>query len=373
MTCPQVYLGGRHEMAAREGDAVVVDNMAANIADLQKRAEAAGDDSGASMSTGEKKLLLRHRDSFMVTKSHHHVPELGGGGGGGGSGRATVAGLYTASGLAEAVRQGSAAAGAAGGAGGEEGGEAHTAYVLDGLEEMGGRGSVAEGAGGGGGGEGGGGFASPSAQGRDGGGGGALSPSSAGSVDESPRRKNRLFSFVKGVASALGLRASKKGKKGGGASPEAPGSASAQSPRGGSFAPGGGGSEGAGDDPFGAGYEPAQDETGYIPSHRTLPTPRSILKTGPDGSPRAAPGRRDSSDPSSPRGASASSQAEALGDAYGEEGGGASALGSGRRGLSFADQHGHDLELVKYSERLHYSVASEHVQGEESSRSCSVM
>ena len=31
------------------------------------------------------------------------------------------------------------------------------------------------------------------------------------------------------------------------------------------------------------------------------------------------------------------------------------------------DQHGHDLELVKYSERLHYSVASEHVQGEESS------
>jgi hypothetical protein len=366
-------------MAARgEGsDAVVVDNLAANIADLQKKAEAAGDDSGASMSTGEKKLLLRHRDSFMVTKSHHHVPELGGGGGGGGGGgssRATVAGLYTASGLAEAVRQGSAAAGAAGGAGGEEGGEAHTAYVLDGLEEMGGRGSVAEGAGGGEGG----GFASPSAHGRDssGGGGGsggsgALSPSSAGSVDESPRRKNRLFSFVKGVASALGLRASKKGKKGG-ASPEAPGSASAQSPRGGSFAPGGG-SEGAGDDPFGEGYEPAQDETGYIPSHRTLPTPRSILKTGPDGSPRAAPGRRDSSDPSSPRGASASSQAEALGDAYGEEGGGASAQGSGRRGLSFADQHGHDLELVKYSERLHYSVASEHVQGEESSRSCSVM
>ena len=374
---------------AEPGD-VVSENIVASIAAMQQRAEASGDDSGQAMSTGEKKLLLRHRDSFMVTKSH----QLDHGGGGRGvekGARATVAGLYSANGLTEALREGADAAAQA--PVGEEGGD-----VLEGLEEMTGHqrgGSGGEGA------------ALDADFGSPGGGAQQASSPSSG-TDESPRKKNRLFSFVKGVATVLGLRASKKkraaaagGGAGGGASPTGlagarpsfsspqPSGASLGSPRGGSFAGDASGSA------FGEDYEPLTDETGsYVPSHRTLPTPRSILRTGPDGSPR--PSARDyrASSAAAAGGAGGDPEAQRAGASAGSEGSSAtgdglsspsatgrggygqddpSGLASGRRGLSFADQHGHDLELVKYSERLHYSVASEHVQGEESSRSCSIM
>jgi hypothetical protein len=344
---------------AAEQQTVVFENIAQRVIEETAKAEAVGDDSGSAMSVGEKKLLLRHRDSFMVTKTHM-THEHGGSGrsagsaGPGGGSRATVAGLYSASGLGEPQA-------AAGRQGGEEGGREDSEDVLEGLD-----------LGGGGGGGAGGGPSLP--YGSPAGGGGALqlgSPSSGASGsggEDSPRKKNRLFSIVKGVASALGLRASKKKRNasaaaaaagaspgsGGGASPggaASPGFSAAGSPRAGSFAAGADFDE----------YEPQTDDTGsYVPTHRTRPTPRSILKTNADGSPRAPPQDAGGGEDA------ASARSGARGGFAGDESG-------GRRGLSFADQHGHDLELVRFSERLHYSGTSEHVNWEENGRSCSVM
>ena len=362
---------------------VVTENL---VAELESRAEASGDDSGKVMTLAEKKLGLRHRDSFMVTKSH--LQHEGGHAhtGSPGSSRATVAGMFSAHGLSE-------------GGGyrpqdGEEGGELSTDYVLEGLEGLereGGRGSISAG----------GGSAAAAPHGA------ALSPraplpSPSSPEEVSPRKKNAFFSFVKGVASALGLRQGKKKRaaleaaRGGGsgsggeglehgASFSSPTSSSMSSPRGGSFAPAG--SEGDFPPAAQGGLpEPQTDETGsYLPSHRLNPTPRSILrKPGSDSSRLGATTspRFSSSPVGSPRvgdpGTPAGSGRRAGGgggggEEEGEEGEVSTPRSSGRRGLSFADQHGHDLELVRFSERLHYSVASEHSEGEESGRSCSIM
>lgn len=144
------------------------------------------------------------------------------------------------------------------------------------------------------------------------------------------KQKSRLRTLAKGVASALGLRKSKKRRVADEAaaafmaeplrpSPLHPASSlsSLRSPRRESFF-----CDEREDAPYD--YATILDEEGdYTPSHRRHPgrPPSIVTKVSEDGTSR----ERE------------------------------------RFNISFADQHGHELKCIRYSDRLHYSEGSEHV------------
>ena len=177
------------------------------------------------------------------------------------------------------------------------------------------------------------------------------------------RKKSRMRSIAKGIASALGLRKGKKrraaedaaalaaqvatlsvrGAVGGAAFPAAapsalmsPSVAPMRNARGaaadvsGADSAGGSAEEAVG---FSIGAQavvgmPLRDDLGdFTPGHRRDLAPTSILK----------------------------GSALAAGDARG-----AASAGSARRGIVFADHQGHALRDVRFSDRLHYSDDSEH-------------
>lgn len=166
---------------------------------------------------------------------------------------------------------------------------------------------------------------------------GGMSLSGSASAASPSKAKSRLNSIAKGLASALGLRKGKKKR----AAEEAAAQSARQSfppPPISSPSPTNSGNSslrgldnivvvGSADEPYD--YATVRDGEGdFSPSHRRHPgRPHSILK----GSPYAVPAANTSS------------------------------RSSERCNISFADQHGHDLQSVRFSERLHYSEGSEHI------------
>jgi len=329
-------------------DAILGDSqeMARVLAEATAKAEAQGDDSGSSMSFGEKKLLLRHRDSFIMTKTHLAESH---------EGQSKFGGQFSYAGQNETTGELSFEESGAGKREREDNYN-DALQALDSMEvEQQGesrstlphyyspRPSLAQGP-------------SPSGLSLD---------EAQGSPENSPRRKSRVLSFIKGVATVLGLRVSKKnrasagGAEGGGNSPGTPTRGSSFSSPSGGFSPYAGADGQVDAESFYKGeYDPPRDETGnFVPTHRLHPGPRSILKPTPTH-PRSSIEQMNGDYSEAFNASSRSTPREA----------------TPRKGLTFADQHGHDLQEVRFSERLHYSGGGETVNwGEESGRKCSIM
>ena len=304
------------------------------LAEATAKAEAQGDDSGSSMSFGEKKLLLRHRDSFIMNKNH--LAE-------GHEGSSASRGLLPE----ESMRDSEAPH--------TEAGYTEDLHALDALdsEQNEARSALSL-------------YSSPRPSLAT----GPSQPSDfsldEGMAETSPRRKSRVFSFIKGVATVLGLRVSKKNRTSGGdgsGSPGTPTRGSSFSSPGGGFSPyAGAGGQVDAESFYKGEYDPPRDETGnFVPTHRLHPGPRSILKATPSNANALSDSARSQGDYSSDTSDYLRVKARA-------------ANATPRRGLTFADQHGHELQEVRFSERLHYSGGSEAVNwGEENGRRCSIM